>query len=263
MLKYLLFSGIILAIIGALVFGARGCDGFFPQESVFVETEDSQYLRGKELLANGRDVEALRFFHAIIRSHPDISPESNFEAGLIAFRRKQYPLAIYHFRQFLELSPDHSRRKNVVDLINSSEKEFLVEMLPGIATGKSSTDFEEKYLAAMRENDALKRKIEILSRSRAVSEAGTAATANPVPATATPAPVPEPPHVETPPTPPPPPKPDVPATHTVVPGDTLSSISKKYYGTTARVNDIFKANRVTMSSPNALKPGMVLKLPRP
>ena len=34
-------------------------------------------------------------------------------------------------------------------------------------------------------------------------------------------------------------------------------------GTTARWRDIYEANRVTLSSPSALRPGMVLKLPRP
>jgi nucleoid-associated protein YgaU len=43
--------------------------------------------------------------------------------------------------------------------------------------------------------------------------------------------------------------------------DTLSSISRKAYGTSARSNDILKANANVISSPNALKPGMTLVIP--
>lgn len=266
MLKYLVFLGIVVGLGGMLALGARGCDGFFPQESVFAETEDSQYLRGKELRANGRDSEAMSVFQSIIRAHPEVSPESNLEAGLIAFDQGQYPLAIYHFNQFLALFPDASpeRRAQAIGLINSSKKKFLGEMIPNFRADSSQEKLEKKYRELLKENDVLKREIARL-RALAVSESGTrsSAGANPVPAESVPvaaAPVPAP-RVETP--PPPPPKPDVPATHTVAPGETLSSISKKYYGTIGRVNDIYNANRVTLSSPNALRPGMVLKLPRP
>jgi len=265
MLKYLVFLGIIAGLACMLVLGSRGCNGFFPQESVFAETEDSQYIRGKELRAGGRNSEAMSVFQSIIRAHPEASPESNLEAGLIAFDQGQYPLAIYHFNQFLSLFPDASpeRKSQAIGLINSSKKKFLGEMIPNFRTDSSQEKFEEKYRELREENDVLKREIARL-RARVASEAGTrsSASANSVPAAAVPVPAPR--VVETlPPSPPEPPKPDVPATHTVAPGETLSAISKKYYGTTKRVNDIYNANRVTLSSPNALKPGMVLKLPRP
>jgi nucleoid-associated protein YgaU len=50
-------------------------------------------------------------------------------------------------------------------------------------------------------------------------------------------------------------------THTVVAGDTLGGIAKKYLGSTARANDVFEANRDVLSSPNALKIGQVLRIP--
>ena len=272
MLKYIVILGVLLVPVGVLVFGARGCDGFFPQESVFVETEDSQYLRGKELLANGRDSEAMSVFQALIREHPDSSAESNFDAGLIAFNQGNFPLAIYHFNQFLSLRPDapRSRLDQAIGLINSSKKGFLSEMLPGRQaepiSERISPALEEKYRAVMSENEALKREIarlrERLARpAEPPAAAGTVRPAESVPALpAEPAAAPA--RVEQTP-PPPPPVPEVPATHTVSPGDTLSSISKKYYGTSARWPKIYEANRVTMSSPSDLKPGMVLKLPRP
>jgi nucleoid-associated protein YgaU len=50
-------------------------------------------------------------------------------------------------------------------------------------------------------------------------------------------------------------------TYVVGKGDTLSTISRKAYGTAARANDILKANANQISSPSALKIGMNLVIP--
>ena len=43
--------------------------------------------------------------------------------------------------------------------------------------------------------------------------------------------------------------------------DNLSSISRKAYGTSARANDILKANSHQLAGPGALKIGMTLVIP--
>jgi nucleoid-associated protein YgaU len=50
-------------------------------------------------------------------------------------------------------------------------------------------------------------------------------------------------------------------THTVVKGDTLSKIAKKYYGKASRYPKIFDANRDQLDDPDKIKPGQVLKIP--
>lgn len=49
----------------------------------------------------------------------------------------------------------------------------------------------------------------------------------------------------------------------VRPGDTLLSIAIELYGDTSMSSEIFRQNANVMSSPDSLKPGMVLKLPAP
>lgn len=49
--------------------------------------------------------------------------------------------------------------------------------------------------------------------------------------------------------------------HTVAAGDTLSSISKKYYGTDAKWKLIYNANREHIPNENQLKVGVVLTIP--
>ena len=52
-------------------------------------------------------------------------------------------------------------------------------------------------------------------------------------------------------------------TYTVVSGDTLSAISKKFYGNANDYMEIFNANRDQLTDPDKIKPGQVLKIPQP
>ena len=49
--------------------------------------------------------------------------------------------------------------------------------------------------------------------------------------------------------------------HTVVSGDTLSKISKTYYGTWRLYPEIFEANKPMLSHPDKIYPGQVLRIP--
>ncbi|MBL8875227.1 MAG: LysM peptidoglycan-binding domain-containing protein [Phycisphaerae bacterium] len=49
--------------------------------------------------------------------------------------------------------------------------------------------------------------------------------------------------------------------HTVVAGDTLTGISRKYYGTIRRVDLILSANRNVLNKAEDLRPGQVLQIP--
>ncbi len=49
--------------------------------------------------------------------------------------------------------------------------------------------------------------------------------------------------------------------HDVVKGDTLSAISKKYYGDANKYNVIFEANKPMLSHPDKIYPGQKLRIP--
>ncbi len=49
--------------------------------------------------------------------------------------------------------------------------------------------------------------------------------------------------------------------HTVVSGDTLGKIAKKYYGNAMKYPEIFEANRPMLSDPDKIYPGQVLRIP--
>ncbi len=50
--------------------------------------------------------------------------------------------------------------------------------------------------------------------------------------------------------------------HDVVSGDTLSAISKKYYGDANKYNAIFEANRPMLTHPDKIYPGQKLRIPQ-
>jgi nucleoid-associated protein YgaU len=50
--------------------------------------------------------------------------------------------------------------------------------------------------------------------------------------------------------------------HDVVRGDTLSAISKKYYGDANKYNAIFEANKPMLSHPDKIYPGQKLRIPK-
>ena len=61
--------------------------------------------------------------------------------------------------------------------------------------------------------------------------------------------------------------PDAPApgggtTYVVLSGDTLASISRKFYKNSARWKDILEANHGKLKGPSKLKPGMILVIPK-
>ena len=45
-------------------------------------------------------------------------------------------------------------------------------------------------------------------------------------------------------------------------GDTLQKISKKFYDTYRRWNEIYEANKDVLSSPDRIKPGKVIRIPQ-
>jgi nucleoid-associated protein YgaU len=55
---------------------------------------------------------------------------------------------------------------------------------------------------------------------------------------------------------------DAPSEYTVVPGDSLSKIAKRFYGDANQWRRIFEANRDQIENPDLIHPGQVFRIPR-
>jgi LysM repeat protein len=257
-LQSLFLKGLFLVLTGIIL---SGC-GQSPNATK--ETDERAYRRGKSLLREGRKDEALQAFLSVMNSRPNAT-ESHLEAGLIYLNHIKDPLAaIYHFRNYLVMSPQGEYADFVEELILTAQKDFA-KTLPGEPFGDAveRVNLMETVNQLREENNQLKQQVlelqkdltqqetEIQRYNRALSQArsqspGTAEVAPIVIAT------------------PPPETANRNAgeqTYTVQAGDTLSRISAKVYGVSNRWSEIFEANRDQLPSPNALRPGQVLRIP--
>jgi len=283
-----------LLALCALLFAA-GCErgGGLPFAS---EESDSDFQRGKQLIRQGRNQEALAAFLKVIAKRGDDAPESHLEAGLLYQQHIKDPIfAIYHFSKYRELQPNSKQAELVRQQIDAAKREFA-RTLPAHPLEDASVklEYNDQLEHLQRENEQLKAELVL----RGALPAGVSPRprsgfeipepAYPLPRAAQVAPAAESsPILRGPlnPDPAPPPRNAVDSVarpapnpragpgaatpqaaggkrHAVQRGDTLSSLSRQYYGTSAKWRDIYNANRDILKSENeTLHLGMELRIP--
>ena len=280
------FSFLCLFALAAMLFVA-GCER--SADSPFTaEVDDSDYRRGKELLRQGRNQEALVAFQKVIENRGDDAPESHLELGILYQQHIKDPIAaIYHYRKFRELKPNSPQADLVRQRIDAATREFA-RTLPAqpLDNQMERLDLLDKLDQLQRENTQLKdqliaSKTQTVNSPRPSSSLISADDSPPLAVNPDDSPIaraPDPAPVAPQPTPvaPPPSAPTVslnrPAAptnsvmsgrkHTVSKGDTLFSLAQRYYNNKSRWRDIYAANRDVMKSQNDLKIGMELRIPQ-
>jgi len=245
----------VRAAFAFVLFLLVGCDDSAPGLIRTLETEDPDFRQGQLFQKQGETRKALECYLKVIDSRRG-SAESHLEAGRMCSDLNDPLPAIYHYNQYIRLKPTSEQRKIVEQMIRTAEKQFM-QQLPGRPMepdAVGSGDLQEQLRKLRTENDKLKREITDLTRGQPRATPGTTPPVNVGVAT------PDKPNVATPGVPPATPGRAF-ATYTVGKGDTLSTISRKAYGTAARANDILKANANQISSPSALKVGLNLVIP--
>jgi hypothetical protein len=233
-----------------LILPFTGCSlGEGPE--LITERDERNFQRGKQLLREGRRPDALAAFLSVIEKRRE-APESHLEAAELFRTHMRDPISsIYHYRKFLEQSPNSAQAPHVRQLIETATKDFAAT-LPAqpMESQLERVDLLETVERLKRENLELKRQLETVRQERdRVQTRLTSASARPAPAPTAPA-------ART-------------ATqssqeeriYTVVAGDTLSHISGKVFGTTTRWREIFEANRDVLPNENSLRIGMQLRVP--
>ncbi len=272
----LAFLAASVAVLYILVAG--GCD--IGKENIVKETNETHFVRGQDELRRGNVSEAMSAFLKVVEKRKD-APESHFELGRIYLDNMNDPIqAIYHFKKFLELKPNSQISPMVRQLIDTAQKKFaaslpespfesnvrrmeLEELLQKLQ--KENLELKQKLDAAITQVDNLKatQKVSVSSqkssrqlrttttieRQDRQSSTNVNVVANQSSGQKTSSVVPK---VNR----------DVPATYTVQAGDTLSNISRKVYGRKSRWREIYDANRDRMATPESLRPGQVLRIPR-
>lgn len=266
-----------LVCVGLLL---PGCNRL-PEGETVAETNEPAYEEGKRLIRQGREQAALASFARVIESRKDGAPESHLEVGLLYENEVKDPIrAIYHFRRYLELKPNSPQADLVRGRIEGATRDFA-RTLPAqpLENQTLRNDLLDVVDQLQRENTRLKDEIATLRGSRTTSR-GTVAdltvgperTVRPqLQSPPSPSPVSRAPISAAPerPTSPPQRPAATPTTtaeptriHTVVKGDTLYGLSRRYYQNSNRAKDIYAANRTKMKSQNDLQVGMQLVIPQ-
>ena len=217
-----------------------------------IEEKDPSYGSGRAYLRQGQELEALEEFLSVTRRIVE-APQSHLEAGRLLMKldeRRDPIAAVYHYRRFLELSPDSKEAGAVEQLIVSAEKE-IVRKLPG-----------EPYaghleaIGLREENERLKRDLADLRvrlglpqpspEGSVASKKSSVVNAKPaVPETAPAAPV----------------DPGPVRNYVVQKGDSLYAISRKFFGDSAHIELIFNSNRDVLPNRESLQIGQTLRIP--
>jgi LysM repeat protein len=109
--------------LAALLFSA-GCGRYDPA-SFTAEIDEPNYRRGKDLLRQGRNQEALASFLKVVEVRGDDAPESHLEIGILYQQHIKDPIAsIYHYRKFRELKRNSPQSDLVRQRIDAATREF-------------------------------------------------------------------------------------------------------------------------------------------
>ncbi|WPJ93954.1 LysM peptidoglycan-binding domain-containing protein [Coraliomargarita algicola] len=254
---YYLF--IVLAVVHLVGCAPSGVE-------IVSETDEKQYQLGQDYKSQGRMEEALSAFLRVVDARRD-APESHLEAGYIYLRTMKDPVrAIYHFDRYLQFKPQSPQASQVRQLIETAQKEFARQLPAQPYEGElDRIDLMDLVKTLKQENDSLKRELmaatarveqleNVLGQARRTTQAQASSAqqqavqvrgSTPTQSAAVPTPSPS----------------NAPRTYTVQSGDTLSAISKRFYGTPSRWIDIYQANRDRLSSESALRVGQEVRIP--
>jgi tetratricopeptide (TPR) repeat protein len=188
-------------------------------------------------VAEGSYAEAINLYEAALDGTPG-SAEVHYKLALIYDDKMNDPLnALHHFKRFLALEPTGKRAQEVKGFMKRDELTLLTSL-----TGDSMVPRSE-LVRLNNENLSLRKQIgEGWAKEKAMNAADKAAR------------VKHPPNEKT-------KRTGKERSYTVQRGDTLASISRKFYKSSARWQRILDANSDLLTKPSDLKPGQSLVIP--
>ena len=220
------FSAIFSA---ALLFLLPGCDEAFRSHAA------NSLDEAEKKVTAGDYNSGIALYEAALGGNEN-SAEIHYRLALIYDEKLKQPLgAMHHFQRYLELAPKGSHVKEVRGYLKEDQVKLITSL-----TGAGFLS-QEDAVRLKNDNLALRKQLtELRAAQRAAAQAVTGgspgmAVQKPIPADA--------------------------RTYIVEPGDTLASISKRFFKTPGRWKDIQDANFNTLSGTVKLKPGMTLIIP--
>ncbi len=240
----ILFSAIIIALALNACSPDRGDDVRHP---LFIKAMNSK--------DSGDFSSAERFLNDYMIIKP-LSPRGHIELAYLYHENLDDPFkAVYHYRRYLEISPESSDSEEIKSLISAAENKIRKNQ----QGGKSELErkFENEKNILLSQNETLKKEIAQLRKISGVQiSAYDENKETPAPPTATQTPQQNTIRVDT-------KTSEIPESYVVEAGDNLNKISRKIYGNTKYYRLIFQANKDLIPNEDSpLQIGQKLIIPK-
>jgi LysM repeat protein len=216
-----------ISLLSILVLG--GCDRMItPRNAQIIKDADAK-------AAHGDYLRSINLYEAALDDSPSCA-DIHYKIALIYDDKLNDPLnALHHFKRYLVLSPSGAHARDVRELIKRDEVALI--------TSLSGDSVITRAEAARLRNENLSLRQQLGERS-----IRPRLTAEKPEAEKTPVEVANP-------------KKAVPRTYVVRQGDTLYSITRKFYKSSTRWKEIREANKNRIGDGTKLKPGETLTIP--
>jgi tetratricopeptide (TPR) repeat protein len=224
-----------LAFAAVLLASLTGCDRLFDQKG------DQALEMAREKEKEGDYRAAIQWYEASLDGTPRTA-EAHYSMALIFDDKLDNPVgALDHFRRYLELAPHGQYVKDAESFASQDEFKLMNTLSKG--------NFMPQQDAALLKNQNFQLQKDLTDARKEIADMRAMAKESPGKGGHFPDPVQKP-------------IPPGARTYEVEPGDTLSSISRKFFKTRTRWQDIQDANFSTLGGTVKLKVGMTLIIPR-
>jgi LysM repeat protein len=223
-----LLKNFVAALLLGLVFSVGGCDRMItPRSAQVIKDAESK-------AADGNYLRAIALYESVLEDSPRAA-DIHYRLALLYDDKMHDPLnALHHFKRYLTLAPSGPHAGEVKNFMKKDELE--------LGTSLSGDSVVSRAEAARLKNENL-----ALHKELEDSRARTSASEKTPPATKTASTNKK--------------NAGPPRTYVVREGDTLASISRKFYKSSGHWKQIRDANKAVVNDPGALKPGMTLTIP--
>ncbi|MDR0742661.1 MAG: LysM peptidoglycan-binding domain-containing protein [Puniceicoccales bacterium] len=224
-----------------------------PSDQESAETSDKNFILATKYIRDELFDDAVHCLNDVVRSHKN-SPESSLLLGTIYLDKKNDPVtAIYFLKKYMDECGNAKQTQIAEQLIDTAKKEFLRSFPAYNGIAQNEAELMEILKSLKNQNAALRQ--QMVTHRQKISDYETKINAlqntlqsvnknkeNLVSHS---------PHSQS----------ESVTVHRVEDGETLSSISDKYYGTSNGWQKIFEANSATLKSPKNLRVGQQLIIP--
>ena len=224
-----------VAILFAVSLALSGCDQIFDDRNARAAD------RADKKSAEGDFQAAIQLYEQALDG-TEKTADLHYKLAVIHDDKLNDPIgALHHFRRYLELAPKGSHAKDVRSIVKQDELKLAATLNnAGTMTQKDAAQLKNENLALLKKNTELREQARFNAQTAQQQHQKGAKTVEvqqqkPIPPGA--------------------------KTYVVAHGDTLASISRKFYKGPARWKDIQDANFNTLEGTAKLKPGMTLVIP--